>query len=295
MAPVPPLDPAQTPTTPLQKSARQLQKLHFQLTDTPEDPKPEDSKPTARTLHLPEFGVKTNPPSTPELENPWTLKGLKTAPDPTKPLVDLIWFTALYQDINQIPHEHNPEFLPQLLSEWFIKNEPTLQQPAYNVHYPENNDRGVILAHAHSNDVLCCPVSAVPCQFLLHHSTFSCLNIPFNGTVKLASYCSSQQGNIPVGASMITHTIHVHAAALESITGIAPKNLSTRSLCTGEVVALLQGGCDPSVIKPMQYLQQQSFLVFQNLVAKMFNNGTYTFLPDKWVLVVPAVKPAQAV
>ena len=57
-------------------------------------------------------------------------------------------------------------------------------------------------------------------------------------------------------------------------------------------MALLQGGCDPNVIKllarwksdtMMRYLHQQSLPVFQNLAAKMYNNGTYTFLPDEWV------------
>ena len=69
-------------------------------------------------------------------------------------------------------------------------------------------------------------------------------------------------------------------------------------------MALLQDDCDPSVIKllarwksdtVMRYLHQQSLWAFQNLAAKMFNNGMYTFLPDKWVPAVPAVEPAMAV
>ena len=113
----------------------------------------------------------------------------------------------------------------------------------------KNNNRGVIIARAHSNDVLYCPVSAATCQLLLHRAHFGTLNILFDGTVKLASYYSSQYVNLPVKASMITHTLRVHAAALESITGIVPNNLSAHSLQAGGVMALLQGGCDPSVIK----------------------------------------------
>ena len=69
-------------------------------------------------------------------------------------------------------------------------------------------------------------------------------------------------------------------------------------------MTLLQGGCSPSVIKllalwkgetMMRYLHQQSLPVFQNLAAKMFNNGTYTFLPVEWVPAAPAVEPAMAV
>ena len=48
---------------------------------------------------------------------------------------------------------------------------------------------------------------------------------------------------------MVTYTLRVHAAALESITGIGPNNLSARSLQVGGAMALLQGGCNPSVIK----------------------------------------------
>ena len=107
-----------------------------------------------------------------------------------------------------------------------------------------------------------------------------------------------------VKASMITHIMRVHAMALESITGIAPKNLSAHSLRAGGAMALLQGGCDPNVIKllarwksdtMMRYLQQQSLLVFQNLAAKMFNNRTYMFLPDKWAPAAHAVEPAMSV
>ena len=93
----------------------------------------------------------------------------------------------------------------------------------------KNNDRGVIITHTRSNDILCCPVSAATRQLLLHRTHFGRLNCPFEGTVKLASYYSSQHVNLPVKTSVITHTLRVHVAALESITGIAPKNLSARS------------------------------------------------------------------
>ena len=52
-----------------------------------------------------------------------------------------------------------------------------------------------------------------------------------------------------VKAYMITHTMRVHAAALESITGIALKKISACFLQVGGAIALLQGGCDPGVIK----------------------------------------------
>ena len=70
MVPVPLLELTPTPTTPLQKSVHQLQKQDFEITDTPEDPEQEDPEPTARTLHLPESGVKTDPLATLDKENP---------------------------------------------------------------------------------------------------------------------------------------------------------------------------------------------------------------------------------
>ena len=91
---------------------------------------------------------------------------------------------------------------------------------------------------------------------------------------------------------MITHTVWVHVASLDPTTGIAPKNLSAWSLRAGGAMALLQGGFDLSVIKLlacwksntiMRYLHQQLLPGFKNLAAKMVNNGTYMFLPDKWV------------
>ena len=135
----------------------------------------------------------------------------------------------------------------------------------------KSNNWGVIIAHTRSNNVLCCPVSAATCQLLLHRSHFGHLNLHFDGNVKLASYYSSQHVNMPVKASMVTRTLRVHAAALEPITGIAPNNLSACSLWAGGAMALLQGGCNPSVIKllapwksdtMMRYMHQQSLPAF---------------------------------
>ena len=97
----------------------------------------------------------------------------------------------------------------------------------------------MIIAHACSNGVLCCLVSAATRQLLLHQAHFGNINVSFDGTVKLAGYYSSQHVNLPVKASVIMHTLRVHAAALESVTGIASKNLSARSLREGGAMALL--------------------------------------------------------
>lgn len=146
---------------------------------------------------------------------------------------------SLFIGTRWLCNEHSSE--PELLAATSLQLTFTNQK---------NNDWVIIFAHARSNNVLCCPVSAVNCQLLLlHRPQFGRLSLPFDGTVKLASYYSSQHVHVPVKASMITHTMRVHAAALESITGIALNNLSACSLRAGGAMALLQGGCGPSVIK----------------------------------------------
>ena len=126
---------------------------------------------------------------------------------------------ALFIGTRRLHNKHSSE--PELLAATALQLTFTTQKI---------NNLGVIIAHACSNDVLCCPVSAVTRQLLLHRSHFGCHNLPFDGTVKLASYYSSQHISLPVKAFVITHTLHVHAATLESIMGIAPKNLLARSL-----------------------------------------------------------------
>ena len=120
----------------------------------------------------------------------------------------------------------------------FIRTRRLIMSILLNLNYlrlrrSKNNNRGIISAYACSTNVLCCPVSAVTWQLLLHRSTFSRLNVPFDGTIKLTSYYSSQLVNLPVKASMITHTMRVHADSLESSMSIAPKSLSACSLQVG--------------------------------------------------------------
>ncbi|VEU39857.1 unnamed protein product, partial [Pseudo-nitzschia multistriata] len=153
----------------------------------------------------------------------------------------------------------------------------------------KNGIKGDVIAHARSTDPLCCPVTAVIRQFLLHrhHST------TFDGSVKLASFYDATRGtNVRITSTMITTTMRWHAAILQHTTGIAPASLSARSLRAGGAMALLQGQCDSNVIKllarwhsdaMMRYLHQQSVPLFRNLASLMFNNGTYSFLPEESV------------
>ena len=59
---------------------------------------------------------------------------------------------------------------------------------------------------------------------------FRHLQLPFNGTIKLANYYSSQNVNdVPVKAPVITPTMRVHAASLEPVTGITLKKIRSFS------------------------------------------------------------------
>eukprot|EP00536_Pseudo-nitzschia_multiseries_P014702 jgi/Psemu1/39837/gm1.39837_g len=125
----------------------------------------------------------------------------------------------------------------------------------------KNGDKGEVVAHARSGDSLCCPVSASR-------------------------------------ATTVTSSMQVYAQSLYHTTGISPSAISARSLRAGGAMALLQGKCDSNVIKllvrwhsdcMMRYLHQQSLPIFKNLASVVFNNGTYSFLPEEWV---PAAAPS---
>ncbi|OEU19791.1 hypothetical protein FRACYDRAFT_235852 [Fragilariopsis cylindrus CCMP1102] len=127
---------------------------------------------------------------------------------------------------------------------------------------------------------------------MIHKREFLRRNLPYDGRIKLASYYNSRHVRVPVKAAQITKAVRWHASLLQPVTGIDPAQLSARSLRAGGAMALLAGQCDTNTIKllcrwhsdaMMRYLHQQSLPIFQRLSSKMFNNGSYTFLPEDWV------------
>ena len=155
----------------------------------------------------------------------------------------------------------------------------------------KNGTKGDIIAHSRSGDPLCCPVTSAARQ-LLHLRD----NGTYDGSLKLVSYRKSSGRIVRITASMVTATMRWHAAVLQPTTGISPRTLSARSLRAGGAMALLQGRCDSNVIKllarwhsdaMMRYLHQQSIPLFSRLAALMFNNGSYSFLPDDTVPATP--------
>ena len=160
----------------------------------------------------------------------------------------------------------------------------------------KNGDKGTIIAHARSGDNVCCPVLSTIQLFLIHRREFRRKNVPYDGKLKLASYYNSKHVNVPVKAKQVTDTLRIHAALIQPMTGINPKDISARSLRAGGAMALLAGKCDSSIIKllarwhsdaMMDYLHQQSLPIFKRLAATMYNHGSYSFLPDEWVPAAP--------
>ena len=91
---------------------------------------------------------------------------------------------------------------------------------------------------------------------------------------------------------MVTSRFKLHAALCRSLTGVDASEYSARSLRAGGAMALLCGRVDDCTIKllarwnsdsMMDYLHQQARPVFDHLAEKMFNKGTYSFLPTDFV------------
>lgn len=173
-----------------------------------------------------------------------------------------------------------------------------LQATAVHLHFTtqKNEDKGTVIAHARSNHPLCCPVTALARQILMHRRHFDTKGIAYDGSVKVASYYRGGLRRL-VTAKQVTTALRHYARILEPITGISPSELSARSLRAGGAMALLSSGCEAEVIKllarwksdaMMVYLHQQSLPIFKRLAVRMYNNGEHTFLPED---TVPSVAP----
>jgi hypothetical protein len=78
-------------------------------------------------------------------------------------------------------------------------------------------------------------------------------------------------------------------------TDIKPLEISARSLLAGGAMALLHGKVNPSNIRMMgrwhsdammRYLHVQAQPILGNYATCMFNEGTYSFLPDETVPII---------
>ena len=155
----------------------------------------------------------------------------------------------------------------------------------------KNQRRGDVLAHARSNHRLCCPVLALTRLLWSHRCWFSRTATPFDGTVRLASYYHNDT-RVHINASDLTGQIRFAARNLYPTTGIDPAALTARSCRAGGAMALLMSRCDKNQMQLLgrwhsdcmfQYLHQEAEPVLQRLSQRMFNDGTYSFLPTAMV------------
>ena len=143
-----------------------------------------------------------------------------------------------------------------------------------------------MIAQSCSLDPHCCPVKALVRLVLRHRRYFVLNNIPFDGSVPLASFYFNNK-RLRIKSTEVTKHIQQAARTLFDETGIDPDDLTAQSLLAGGAMALLCARCDTDQIKllgrwhsdaMMRYLHQEAQPVLQQLARKMFNSGQYTFL-----------------
>ena len=156
----------------------------------------------------------------------------------------------------------------------------------------KNQRKGEVIAQGISGDPYCCPVRSIIRFVRSHRLYFQRQNLPFDDTVRLASYYDLADTRFHVRASDVTSDVRFAARANRHLTGITPSDLSARSARAGGAMALLCGGVDSDTIQllgrwhgasMLRYLHMEARPIFKRLAEKMFNNGTYSFLPSDWV------------
>lgn len=156
---------------------------------------------------------------------------------------------------------------------------------AYIFTRQKNGVRNEHIVHGRSMHQHCCPVLATVRRLLHHRANNSPEATP------LASYYQGGKRHL-IRAKDVTDTLKNAAAVTSSTTGIRSAEITARSLRAGGAMALLCGKTDKDVIKlvgrwhsdaMMRYLHAQAEPLMRHLAKVMFNNGTYTFLPDEWV------------
>ena len=158
---------------------------------------------------------------------------------------------------------------------------------SYTFTTQKNARRNEVILHGRSGDRLCCPVKASIRRVLyhkLHHTVDS---------APIASYYNARTNRrTAIKAKDVTDVLRQAAVINRVHTGINPKDITARSLRAGGAMALLCGRVDHNLIQMlgrwhsdamMRYLHLQAKPVMQGFAAKMYNHGTYSFLPTETV------------
>jgi hypothetical protein len=159
---------------------------------------------------------------------------------------------------------------------------------SYTFNTQKNGHRNEKLVHGLSGDPWCCPVKATVRRVLLHRRHKASLATP------VASFYRGNRHTL-VKARDVAEVLRCAMRLNIHRTGIKPLEISARSLRAGGAVALLHGKVDLSNIRMMGrwhsdammcYLHVQAQPIIGKYAARMFNEGTYSFLPDKTVPIV---------
>jgi hypothetical protein len=159
---------------------------------------------------------------------------------------------------------------------------------SYTFTTQKNANKNEVLMHGRSTDRLCCPVTATIRRILYHrrHST------PHSAPI--ASYYTPTGRRSPLRSNDVTDTLRNATAATQHLTGLSPKDITAKSLRAGGAMALLCGKVDHNLIQILgrwhsdsmvRYLHLQAKPVMQGFASKMFNHGSYSFLPEETVPV----------
>ena len=146
----------------------------------------------------------------------------------------------------------------------------------------KNQRKGDSIALGRTHHRLCCPVQSVIRMVLRHQKYFAALDKPLDLSTKLATYYSGTNQRRAIRTEDVTRQLRAAAAACQPSTGIAPADISARSLRAGGAMALLVGKVDSDTMKllgrwhsegMMRHLHQDSIGVMQRLLQLMYNNG----------------------
>jgi hypothetical protein len=156
---------------------------------------------------------------------------------------------------------------------------------SYTFTTQKNDIRKKKIIHGLSGTGICCPVRATTQQIkYLHLKGAKC-------TVPIASiYVRNRRTAIK--AKQITDTIRQAMIINFHRTGINPAEVSARSLRAGGAMALICSKLDKNLIRMLgrwhsdamiRYLHMQAQPIVQHFASKMYNNVTYSVLPDETV------------
>ena len=145
----------------------------------------------------------------------------------------------------------------------------------------KNGVLGEKIGHGKSNELYACPVQATM-RRVQHLRTFSALP----DTPLYVTYYNNKWK--PVTSSDITKALRLMAAQKFTTYGLAPSEISARSLRAGGAMALLCAKVDPDIIKlvgrwrsdeMLRYLHLQAYPLMHNLAPAMATHGSFTLLP----------------